>query len=203
MTDQDFNITNTIPDRVPSLFTQVLRASPHEQQLQIYLDFIKILKESDPSRPDDFVVNYLKTREPVSKRSAPGMPIQEQLGRELSVLNCLNYLIHVYPHQNITIEDAKKCQEIFKILVKNATYIGLEDDCLEVYYTRYRKPGVFSIKRKTVADAIFNTAKILYIPCADCTDEICEPAFHLHELLDSEKNYQIFLAFWTNLHKAD
>lgn len=38
---------NQFPDnthRVPSLFTQVVRAAPHEQQLQIYLDFIKFSK---------------------------------------------------------------------------------------------------------------------------------------------------------------
>lgn len=195
---------------VPSLFTQVVRAAPHEQQLQIYLDFMKIIKESDTSNPDDFIVNYRKTVGSLDRHDQ-GTPIQERLGKELSLLNCLEYLLKVYPNRNVSIEDAKKCQTIFKILVRNATHIEWMDDQpgqdgysrFDVCYENYRPPGIFSVKRSKLVKELFNYQRRLYIPCYNVDDDIDLDggghAFWLDQLIDSEENYLVFINFWTHL----
>jgi hypothetical protein len=196
-------------NQVPSLFTQVVKAAPHEQQLQIYLDFIKILKESDPSQPDDFVVNYRKTVGSLD-RNDPGTPIQEQLGKELSILKCLEYLIKVYPNRNVTIEDAKKCQTIFKILVRNATHVEWMDDQqgqdgysrFDVCWDGFHQPGIFAKHRSTIVKELFNTTRRLHIVCYNIDlqeEDVFEPNFWLDQLIDSEGAYQVFLDFWTKL----
>lgn len=147
--------------------------------------------------------------------------VTEDLGHILSLRNCSLYLHMTFPNRDFSDAEIRKCFDIFLLIAQKAGgYECINDMRTDFFYdvNKYSIPGLFTIKRKTILEDLFQGRYLIFLSYDPIKQEDKEwidlndvknklehpkileyPTFSLKELLQCEKSYKIFLDFWANL----